>query len=706
MTKILQEVKRNQSLNKSRGGDKYVWWNRLLGNNRHERRLHQKVSRSVANYNKLNMNKLFKDGILDVNIEVKGETDDYLIRISFAGFLDQFQKIVKDRESIKLRDVTRALTQAFNSDDVFFRCDCPDFCLHPDTKIKLLNGEIYSVSDLLNKYNNGEELWVYSTDEYGDFKPGKISDVWISGYTSEMIEVTLDNNKKIITTPNHKYMLRDGSYLEANKLKIGQSLMPLYFKLDKKGYESIKRNSIAYPTAYFSTYKTVANECLLEEQKEAKQRSGEEIIVIHHKDFNKLNNYPSNLYPMGVKEHWKYHSLHTFESGNFNKFQEGGKKYWFSKKARDKQAVIMHNVMSKYYANETKEQKKARREKIYTEKWRKNIGIANKNVWQNYTPDEYEKRCLVNKRSNVKGKEKRQEKIREVWLNLSEEKYKERCERNRDAVKKAWKEHPEKFLTIKRYEAYKNPEYQNKRLISRVVGIFNKMLRDGIEISEEGYELYRKKDRGPKWSTYFNSFEECKSELKINHTIIDIKHIEYKDEIPVYDISINKYNNFYVDSGVILHNCYRQAYWASKNGTIAGDPEVRPSNITNPNDTKGGMCKHVAMVMSNNAWIMKVASVIRNYVMYMQKHMPDLYYKVIYPALYGEDYDSEEGQQVDIYDVTGDEHELDSSEDEIDTSNKWAKTKSQFKPGNEYRFRPEEEVPGQKSFNFDSEMSD
>lgn len=281
MTQILNEVKRSQSLSKSKSGDKYVWWNRLLGDNRHERRLHQKVSRATANYNKLDMNKLFKDDILDVNIEVKGETDTYLVKISFVGFLDNYQKIYNDKNTIKLRDVSRALTMAFNQEDVFFYCDCPD--------------------------------------------------------------------------------------------------------------------------------------------------------------------------------------------------------------------------------------------------------------WQ-----------------------------------------------------------------------------------------------------------------------------------------------------------------------------YRQAYWSTQTGTNAGPAETRPSNITNPHDTKGGMCKHVAMVMSNNSWIMKVASVIRNYILYMQKRMPDLYYKVIYPALYGEEY-TEEPMQMDINDITGDERILGSSEDDIDTSNKWAKIKTQFKPGNKYRFTPNEEqdeIPGQKTFNFDNEISD
>ena len=34
------------------------------------------------------MNKLFKENILDVNVPVKGETDNYLVKITVGGFLD------------------------------------------------------------------------------------------------------------------------------------------------------------------------------------------------------------------------------------------------------------------------------------------------------------------------------------------------------------------------------------------------------------------------------------------------------------------------------------------------------------------------------------------------------------------------------------------------------------------------------------------
>lgn len=117
-----------------------------------------------------------------------------------------------------------------------------------------------------------------------------------------MVKVTLDNGKEIITTPNHRYMLRDGSYEEAQNLREGQSLMPLYFRYDN-GYESYKKNSDPH-TIYYSVYKEVANSELQTQIEEAKIRSGEEIIAIHHKDYNKLNNYPSNLSPMGKLEHY------------------------------------------------------------------------------------------------------------------------------------------------------------------------------------------------------------------------------------------------------------------------------------------------------------------------------------------------------------------------------------------------------------------
>lgn len=118
---------------------------------------------------------------------------------------------------------------------------------------------------------------------------------------------------------------------------------------------------------------------------------------------------------------------------------------------------------------------------------------------------------------------------------------------------------------------------------------------------------------------------------------------------------------------------YRFAYWNTKNGITSGDPETRPANETNPDDTLGSACKHVLLVLSNTSWILRTAATVHNYVNYMEKHYDRLYKKLIYPAIYHTEY--QEPEQLTLMD-----DELATDKETIDTSNKYARTKNQFKP--------------------------
>ena len=133
---------------------------------------------------------------------------------------------------------------------------------------------------------------------------------------------------------------------------------------------------------------------------------------------------------------------------------------------------------------------------------------------------------------------------------------------------------------------------------------------------------------------------------------------------------------------------YRFAYWQSKNDIISGDErETRPSDITNPDDSLGSSCKHVLLVLSNTSWLLKVASTIYNYINYMEKHYKKLYADIIYPAIYGKEF--EEPVQLDIFD----DDNLKTDTEIIDNSNEYARTKNQFKQGNTQgvRFAPKEQ---------------
>ena len=113
----LVEDKRQELISVSKRADNYASDNQYLGKNRFERRLHSKVANSVREMNAINMDKFFQDNILDVDIKVRGETDDYIVRISFGGVLDEIHKQLESNNGMfNLRCVIRALVTAFNGE--------------------------------------------------------------------------------------------------------------------------------------------------------------------------------------------------------------------------------------------------------------------------------------------------------------------------------------------------------------------------------------------------------------------------------------------------------------------------------------------------------------------------------------------------------------------------------------------------------------
>ena len=135
---------------------------------------------------------------------------------------------------------------------------------------------------------------------------------------------------------------------------------------------------------------------------------------------------------------------------------------------------------------------------------------------------------------------------------------------------------------------------------------------------------------------------------------------------------------------------YRFAYWATKNDidSIKGEQPSNGKWVANPDDTKGAGCKHTLLVLSNNTWLMKVAMVIINYVKYMEKHNQKLYADIIYPAIYQEPYSDDVQLELDDNtDLMIDDDSIGGmagpGEDTVRKANRYARTKSQFKKGNQ-----------------------
>ena len=129
---------------------------------------------------------------------------------------------------------------------------------------------------------------------------------------------------------------------------------------------------------------------------------------------------------------------------------------------------------------------------------------------------------------------------------------------------------------------------------------------------------------------------------------------------------------------------YRFNYWATRNDINSGTPEFRPSDITNPDNSLGSACKHTLLVLNNNAWVIKVASVINNYIKYMAKNYEKLYADIIYPAVYGKKYTG--AVQTGIFD---DEKDIatDADTGELDKAIEYGKKSTQFQKGNKQGYK-------------------
>ena len=406
-TSSLTEDTRTLLVAKSRSAGPYK--NQMRGKNRFERKKHSQIAKTVKQYNKIDMNKLFKEDILEVAIPVIGETDSYTVNVRMEGIVKEIATNIKNNKNkLEYRTIVQSVTKIFNTANIFVKCSCPDYCLHPDTKIKLLDGTVVTVEELEKKVKTSSTpVYVYSVDDNGDFKPGKVKDVWASGSTTEMLKITLDNGNSVITTPEHPYMLRNGQYKEAKDLEVGTSLMPLYFGTTTNGYETVKANSKA--------------------------------------------------------------------------------------------------------------------------------------------------------------------------------------------------------------------------------------------------------------------------------TIVNIETINYDFLQPVYDIEVENYHNFYVDAGVILHNCYRFAHWNIVNKVSVDDSSKDPGpgkGIRNPKDNKGRGCKHILLVLANGDWVMKVASVINNYIHYAEKNLQKPFLKLIFPKLYNIPFEDAIEK-----DVLPDDFKLETSTDIIDVINEYGRNRGKYKPG-------------------------
>ncbi|HEX3922934.1 MAG TPA: RtcB family protein, partial [Streptosporangiaceae bacterium] len=109
-------------------------------------------------------------------------------------------------------------------------------CFRGDTRVPLLNGTQRSLKELAE---GAGPYWVYSLDENRQVVPG-LAVALRTRCAARLMRVTVSGGDEIVCTPDHLFMLNDGTYREARALRFDDSLMPLYRRWQTRaGHESV-----------------------------------------------------------------------------------------------------------------------------------------------------------------------------------------------------------------------------------------------------------------------------------------------------------------------------------------------------------------------------------------------------------------------------------------------------------------------------------
>jgi len=179
-------------------------------------------------------------------------------------------------------------------------------CFAGNTKVSLTDGRELSMKELVDEFNSGRQNYCYSVEENGSVCIRPIKDPRITRRSCSVIELTLESGETIVCTPDHKFMLVDGSYERADKL-CDKSIMPLYRKMSRiEGRVTISGYEMVWDR---NTHKWIFTHVLADKYNQLAHDIGKKAKneCLHHIDFIKTNNDPTNIRRIDKDKHLQLH---------------------------------------------------------------------------------------------------------------------------------------------------------------------------------------------------------------------------------------------------------------------------------------------------------------------------------------------------------------------------------------------------------------
>lgn len=438
-------------------------------------------------------------------------------------------------------------------------------CFSGETKIALTDGRNISFKDLVKEYKSGKKNYCYTISTNGSIEIAEIENPRLTVKKAKVIKIVLDNNEKIVCTPDHLFMLRNGLYKKAKELTQQDSLMPLKRQLSKIGKRiTIKGYELVYdPLQLRWIFTHILSDKFNLKNNVYNELRGEHK---HHIDFDKTNNNPNNITRMDKREHLNFHSKHAYKT------------------------LQRPDVLKRLASlRKTPEYREKIIKAMTTPKMRKLLSQRAKLQWQNsdYKKFMAEKYLEFYNNNPVYRKQnlKRLDKAQQVyWSNTTNRKSQS------EKTKKFFENHPE-YKILFREKAEK--QWQNKDLLlwrskttqeqwtdefrkKRKIAYNRTYLQKALSnlhdlyiktggLYKEEYQKLRKQTNNKNLLRYetiknrffFNDDNRFRDAVvNYNHKIKRIIYLNKK--VDVYDLEVKETHNFALASGVFIHNSAKQ----------------------------------------------------------------------------------------------------------------------------------------------------
>lgn len=392
-----------------------------------------------------------------------------------------------------------------------------ELCLAGDTVIKLLDGTYETIESLCNR--NAEGVWVYSVNvETGEIVPAQAFNIHKTGVRKDIVEVVLDNGKSVKCTSDHLFLMRDGTYKEAQALQIEDSLMPMYYNFARNNgkYESISNTVNARKEKmhknWISTTYQIPTHHLVYEFFYGAHDYKERDLLVHHKDENTFNNTPDNLELIGRGGH---SLLHLETAHRINDLS------MYSQQGRDKFIENLRTCPKKY-------------------KERQELGY--RNMKKNWDDPLFRKRAM--------------ERNRQLGTHTCN-----KINKDADSIRRRGKSKVIKGLSLLLFDIRNNEINLNENNYEIIRDMYVRPLKEKGGIRFPSMKTILK---------YYPSFDDALLEARMyNHKVVEVRKLDV--EIPVYDMTVPNYENFAVDLGdnscIFVHNC--RSVHAEQNAIIS-----------------------------------------------------------------------------------------------------------------------------------------